>query len=148
MHETGLILDRMGPPQAFQARTPRLRCQPRLPLRAARLGRTPLDRPDRGAANEVDKTFHGIGAVALARAKALRRDDDDAIACDPATPQLFQSMTDIFMQRGRRIDVEAELYRGCDFVDILAARATGTDEVLLELGLIECYRGRDAQHAT
>ena len=50
-------------------------------------------------------------------------------------------------QRGRAGDIEPQLHRRRDLVDVLAARSRGAHEHLFQLGRIDADGGCDAQHA-
>ena len=62
------------------------------------------------------------------RAHRLRLDDDDTLGRDARVAPCEQARLHILGQRGRR-NVEAQMHRTRDLVDVLPARALGADRV-------------------
>ena len=75
-----------------------------------------------------------IRAVLLLAAVALRLEDDHAVAGDTPVGQLPELFLAIVRQR-RRVDVEAQMNRGRDLVDVLPARTLRPDRMQLDLGI-------------
>src|SRR5690606_28034885 len=70
--------------------------------------------------------------VCLMGAKLLSLDHDDALPADAAVVQIQQPMLVEVGQR-RGVDVEAQVNRRGDLVDVLAARTLGADRAELDL---------------
>src|SRR5260370_5576854 len=101
---------------------------------------------DAGAADEHDQPVERVLPVARLGAVTLRIDDEHALARQPAAGEPFEAQPDLIGQ-ARPGDVEAQLDRGRDLVDVLAARPRGAQEALLDVALVDHNAGRDANHA-
>ncbi len=106
-------LDRASPHLAFN--TPHLRC-------ARRLGGDALSARHADTADEVVDPRERRRAIHVLRAMLLRLDDDDTIARDTAVGEHKQPRLDVLRQR-RRTDIEAQMNRARNLVDVLTARA-------------------------
>ena len=98
------------------------------------------------APEELDQPRQRILPVARLGAMALRIDDEHALARQAAAGEPLEPPPDLVGQV-RAGDVEAQLDRGRDLVDVLAARSRGAQEALLDAALVDRNAGRDANHA-
>src|SRR5690606_4497099 len=106
---------------AFLAQTPL--------LRAARwLRRDPGLRHRIAGGHECGQAIAGVFTVALLGAEALGADHQHAGIGDPAIAARQQARAHVFGQRRRAGDVEAQLDRGGDLVDVLSTRPARTHE--------------------
>src|SRR5690242_7455923 len=125
----GLFFRRLRPPQALHPGAPRLGFEPRRALAAARFGGAPRPRRRRRAADEVEEPLQRVGAIAFAGAKAPGGDYDDAIARHAPAAETLEARAGFRIERRRSIDIEAQLDRRRDLVDVLAAGPRGADKV-------------------
>src|SRR6185437_14982760 len=121
----------------FEAPALRTQRGPGLVARPGRRGR---------ATDEIDELFARLHAVALLGAVALSDDDEHALVGKPSARQMLEPLTHGREQRGRMPDVEAQLHRRRQLVDILAAGAGRADEILFDLALVEADAVGDADH--
>src|SRR6185312_9122985 len=132
-----LVLRRPGAAQLLDPRAPglgleapALRTQGRFGLvaRPGRLGR---------ATDEIDELLARLLAVALLGAVALGDDDEHALVGETPARQVLEPLTHGREQRGRMTDVETQLRRRRQLVDVLAAGAGRADEILFDFALVE-----------
>jgi hypothetical protein len=90
---------------------------------------------DESAANEVSEAVIGIAAILFLRPMPTRDEQDAAIFVETLTRKSSQSSLDALLERTSSGEIEAQLHRGGDFVDVLAARTGRADEALLEIGV-------------
>ena len=111
--------------------------------REARVGRVGLRdrRHFGGAGDELVQARQRVAPVELLAAMALRLDDDDAFVAEAPVGAAEQARLDRLGQR-RRGDVEAQVDRARDLVDVLAARALRAHGRDLDLGLVDGDDGR------
>src|ERR1700722_2098291 len=122
---------------AFQA--PHLGAQ-RRPGRAARR------RPHCSGADQFDEPFERVVAVALLGAVALGGDHENAVPGQALAGKPLQPRPHLVMKRGRMAHVEAQLHRGRELFDVLAARPRRPDEGLGNLALVDADGVVDADH--
>ena len=89
---------------------------------ARRFGRSPRGCRHGSAVDESLQPRQSIVAIFLLRPVSLRFDDHDTIAGDPLIVEREEPLLDILWQR-RRLDIEPQMNRGRDLVDVLTARA-------------------------
>src|SRR4051812_8236979 len=99
-----------------------------------------------GFPDQFKQTVARILPVALLRAVALRRDDDDAVAREPPAGQPLEAHRHVIAQRRRAPRVKAQLHRGRKLVDVLAAGPGGADEALVEFFILDADIVGDADH--
>ncbi len=87
-----------------------------------------------GLTNERNQTLERVLAVAFLGAMTTGFDDKHAILIDPAPRQMPQALPEWLGQVGGAIHREAELYRGGDFIDVLATGTRGTYELPVAVG--------------
>src|SRR3954467_14127614 len=112
------------PPPLLLAPPPRLR-------RAARLGLHPLARGDVGLGDEFRQPPPRFLAVGFLGAVGAGGEDDLAFVGPAAARQLLQPRVDGRVEAELE-DVAAQLHRGGDLVDVLAAGAGRGEELLLQ----------------
>src|SRR5262245_5972159 len=101
---------------------------------AGRLRRTPWRRRRRGRpADQVEEPLAGVLAVANLGAEAGGGDDEHAVCGQPASREPLQALAHVLWQRLRGAHVEAQLYGGCNLVDVLPAGTRGAQERLPQL---------------
>src|SRR5947208_9770704 len=106
-------------------------------LRAARGARGfSALRHSRGGFDKGVQALERLGAVHLEAAVLLRLDDDDAGARDARVSAAQQPLLHFPGQRGGA-DVEAQVHRVGDLVDVLAARALRAHRAELDLALLD-----------
>lgn len=142
-----LILSHRDMAQALGPRTARLGLKPGLALSAARRGRTAPLGAMRGAANQIDQPFDRIGSVAFAGSEPFGGDNDHAVAIEPSPGQAAETVARVRIDRARCLDIEAQLDRCLDLVDVLSARPAGAKKVQFDLALIQSDGRGDANHA-
>ncbi len=140
------IRRRLALAQALDRGAALLRFDAALARGARRLGRAAGDGRHCGALDQLDQAIERVGAVALLGAVALRGDDQHALAGQTAAGEALEPQAHVVGQRRRVANVEAQLHCAREFVDVLAARARGADEALVELALIDADPAVDANH--
>src|SRR5690606_20318107 len=120
--------------------------QAALPRAAGGLGRDAFFWRVQAGLDEVGEAFARILAVAVLGAEALRRQHQHAVTGDPAVAPRQQALAHRLRQRRRAGDVETQLDRGGDLVDVLPARPGRTHESFDQLGLGDAD-GADLDHA-
>src|SRR4051812_11110555 len=108
-------------PCLFEARAPCLGVEPPQLGRPAHLGLEPLRRADMGFGEQLRQPCPRILAVGLLAAIAAGGDHDLALAGHPTAGELLQAREDV-RRNPEPIDIDAQLHRGRDLVDVLAAR--------------------------
>ena len=88
-------------------------------------------------ADQRNQALDGVAAIHLLAAEAVRRDDQHAVAAGALAGQHAQPLQHPWRQRCRARNVEAQLYRGGDLVDVLPPRAGSADEGKLDFVLVE-----------
>src|SRR5229473_3718000 len=122
-------------PESFQARAAQLGLDSSF-LRAARGARgLPPLRHRGGGLDESVQPLERLGAVHLEAPVLLGLDDDDAGAGDARVAAAQQPLLHFLGQRGGA-DVEAQMHRVGDLVDVLAARALRAHRAELYLALL------------
>jgi hypothetical protein len=84
----------------------------------------------------LDEPIHGVLSVSFLRAESPGLDDDHAVFCDPSSRQTDQALPNVRWERKGLAHVKAELNSRGDLVDILPARARGTDKSLMDFPLV------------
>jgi len=92
------------------------------------------------------QSLAGIGPVALLAAEALRDNHDLPLARQAAPGEAGDALLDLRRQRRRAEEVEAQLDGARQFIDVLATRAGGADEVLFEFAVVDAQVRRNRQH--
>jgi len=87
--------------------------------------------------HQLDQPLAGVLAVFFLGAKPPRIDNENAVSGDPAAAQAQKPPANILGQRSRIDDIESQLDRGRYAVDVLAAGAGGSDEILLDFVFIQ-----------
>ncbi|KIT90169.1 hypothetical protein QT21_00075, partial [Staphylococcus aureus] len=105
-------------------------------------GGTARSRAHRRLAGHVHQPLDRVLAVAFLGAGALGMDDDDALLGHALTGDALQPRVDIRRQH-RAAAVVAQLCRGRQLVDVLAAGAGGANEADLDIVLVDCDRMGD-----
>src|SRR5690606_10539080 len=98
--------------------------------------------------DEFGKTRACIGAVALLGAETPRTNDEDALAGHASAGEAAQARLHCRSERGGASDVEAQLDRACDLIDILPARPGRLDEDFLDVLFREVESRSDADHGS
>src|SRR6266700_3137597 len=132
--------------QPLEAGAAFLRLQPALARRGGWARLAAHAGSDAGAADELDQARERVLPVARLGAVTLRIDDEHALAREPPAGEPLEPLSNLLRQIRSR-DVEAQLDRGRDLVDVLAARSRGAQEALLDAALVDRNAGRDANHA-
>ena len=114
-------VDDLGAP-GLDLRAHALAFEAALARRARRPRRLAHDRHLGGARDQLVEARQGVAPVELLAAMALRLDDDDALVVHAAVGAAEQARLHSLGQR-RRDDVEAQVDRARDLVDVLAAGA-------------------------
>ena len=96
--------------------------------------------------NKIDQPFIGFSAIALLRPEVPRDDDDHAIRGHPPPGERTQPCACRLIEIRRARRVEAELHRGGDLVDVLAAGAAGANKDLFDLVLVDRETVGDRYH--
>jgi hypothetical protein len=81
--------------------------------------------------HQVPQSYQGLRPVFPLGAVLLRLDDDDAFPGNAMVPQFQEAFFDE-IGKGRGVDVEAQVCRGGNLVDILSPRALSPDGVDLD----------------
>ena len=105
------------------------------PLRRLRLD-TPLAAFGR-LPDQIDQTRDRILPVAFLRAAPARVNDEDPPPGHPLARQFDQSLFDAIGKGRRCADVESQLHRRRDFVDVLAPRAGRPGENELKFRFVD-----------
>src|SRR3954452_3689576 len=146
--ETGLIFAGVAPTERLHGGAPCLALETLRLFGLARLGLPPRRRRGfRGFAEQGDETVQRVLSIAVLRPETLRQDHQDALPGQTPACQLLGAHGDIVGQRGRAANVEAQLYGRGQLVDVLAARARGAHERLLDLSLVDADGRSDLDHA-
>ena len=116
-----------------------------LPRSLGRTGWPAHPRGNRSTADEIEQTLQRILPVAALGAVTLRDDDQKAVARKPGASQPFKPHTHVLRQRRRGADIEAQLNRGCELVDILPARPRRAHEAFFDFVLVDADAGSDAK---
>ena len=92
------------------------------------------------------QTLACILAVVILGAKALRQYDQQPVFGQASISALQQALAQTFRQCRRSGDIEAQLDRSGDLVDVLATGTAGTHEAFLQLVFLDDDGGRDSEH--
>jgi hypothetical protein len=101
------------------------------------LGRAAGGRGQGGAADQRDQAVERVLAVALLGAEAAGGDHDDAVLGQAAAGEARRPLAHLRRQGRGTGEVEAQLHRGRELVDVLSAGAGGADKAFLDLAVIE-----------
>ena len=88
----------------------------------------------RGLPDQRDEALLRVLAIALPGRGALGRDDDDAVIGQPLAGKALQLFPHILGKVRRMANVEAQLHRGRDLVDVLSAGSGCADKAFLQFG--------------
>lgn len=127
--------------QALDLRALALAFEPALLRTVGGLGGAPRARHRRHAVDDCLQARDGIGAVHLLAAVLLGLEHQHALLRDAAVAQREQPFLQVLWQRARA-DVVAQMDRARDLVDVLPARALGTDRAEIDLGFVDEDGGR------
>src|SRR5690242_482582 len=120
-------------PLSFDGGALTFRFQPAATRRRRRPCGAARDRGPRRTADQFDQALERVLAVALLGPVALGGDEEHALLAEPSAGQPLQPRADVARQRRRAADVEAQLHRRCQLVDVLPAGTGGAHEALLDL---------------
>src|SRR5262245_1496954 len=143
----GSVLRRLRAAQALESGVSGFGVEP-APLGAgSRLGRMARLGRRGGAPDQLGEAFARLLAVALLGAVALRDDDEHAVVGEAPAGEALEPRPHVRRQRARLPQVETQLHRRRQLVDVLAARSGRADKILLDLTLVEADAVGDADHA-
>ena len=100
-----------------------------------------------GLAQKRDETLDRVVAIAGLGPEGLGRDDDHALVRHAAARERSQPRFEIVGKVGRAERIEAQLHRRRRGVDMLSARAGGSNERLADLALVDRDEMGDGDHA-
>src|SRR6267143_2127087 len=123
-------------PESFQARATQLGSDSSFLCASRGVRGHPALRHRRGAPDESVRPLERLGAVHLEAPVLPGLDDDDAGAGDARVAAAQQPLLHFLGQRGGA-DVEAQMHRVGDLVDVLAARPLRAHRAELDLVLLD-----------
>src|ERR1700674_292448 len=131
--------------RALGAPQPRLVLEPALARRARGFGGLARFGDSERAPDEVGEALLGLAAVVLLGAVVARDDEDRAVRVESPPAQSLEARLDAVREHRAALEIEAQLHRGCELVDVLATRARGAHERQRQLAVRNLDASGDRQ---